>query len=477
MDRRVCSERPGWQFTAITTSLATFAFTFAFVGVGASAAGAGNPPKWDKRVADLADFVERERGLDFKHPVPVRFLTERQFTKEYAADEGDLTAQDQRDLEQAAGLLRAVGLTQVDGKELFEDYTAVDTAGTEAFYDQEEQEIVVKGKDLGVTGRVIVVHELTHALQDQHFDLDKLDAKAGSSGAMAELALVEGDATRMEEEYLSTLSQQDQEEYGSEFEEQGAEAEGAVPADAPALLEIVDFAPYSLGPTFVEAIIAERGEEGVDDAFEKPPKSDKQILNPSAYLDGDNPGRVSAPKLGDGETKVGKPDTFGALALYLTLAGRVDIGVALSAIESWDGDSIVQFKRGDTACMRVAFTGEQTESTNRIADALDQWVARGPGGAASVTRADGVATLTACDPGTAPDEAKITSAGDVLDARAFLLYSTLVEGVPSTVAVCVADRMAIDPELIALYQNENPSEADVERLFRKAADAEAACPA
>jgi hypothetical protein len=56
-------------------------------------------------------------------------------------------------------------------------------------------------------------------------------------------------------------------------------------------------------------------------------------------------------------------------------------------------------------------------------------------------------------------------------------FGALVEGVPSAVAVCVADRMAVDPELIALSQNENPSEADFARLFRKAADAEAACPA
>jgi hypothetical protein len=136
----------------------------------------------------------------------------------------------------------------------------------------------------------------------------------------------------------------------------------------------------------------------------------------------------------------------------------------------------VPFKRGDTACIRATFAGAQVESTERIAVALDQWAALGPGGAASVERANDTATLTTCDPGTAPDEAKITSSGDVLDTRASILFGALAEGAPSTVAACVADRLAVDPELIALTQNENPSEADFEKFLGKVADVEAACP-
>lgn len=446
-----------------------FAVLFAVVGT----AGAGEPSRWDKRVADLAEFVERKRGLDFEHPVPVRFLTDREFAKEIKSDEGDLTVQDRKDLEAAAGLLRAIGLIQVDAGELLEGFSAVDVAETLAFYDQENEEIVIRGKRLDVATKATVAHELTHALQDQHFDLDKLDAFAG--GDQSVLALVEGDAVRIENEYVSTLSQEDQEAYGTELENQAAEAEGAVPADVPVVLQIMEAAPYSLGPTFVESIIVEDGEKAVDDAFRKPPRSDKQILNPSAYLDRDDPARVRAPKLGAGEEKVGKADTFGALGLYLMLAARVDPSIALSTIADWGGDSFVQFKRDDTACVRVAFAGEEAEGTERIAAALEQWITLGPGGAASVARAADEATLTTCDPGSVPDDAKITSAGDVLDARAFLLFGELESGVPSKAAECVADHVAVDPEFMAIYHNESPSDADFEALGRKVADAEGAC--
>ena len=62
-----------------------------------------------------------------------------------------------------------------------------------------------------------LAHELTHVLQDQHFDLRKIEARAaedeerrgGSSGAM--LALIEGDANRVEETYLKGLGPVDRE--------------------------------------------------------------------------------------------------------------------------------------------------------------------------------------------------------------------------------------------------------------------------
>jgi hypothetical protein len=189
----------------------------------------------------------------------------------------------------------------------------------------------------------------------------------------------------------------------------------------------MEFAPYSLGPTFVEAIIVEDGERGLDAAFREPPMSDKQILNPSAYLDDDKPERVKAPKLRAGERRLGEPDTFGALSLYLTLAARIDPAVALATIASWEGDSFARFERGDTACMRAVFTGENSGKTEEIAAALDQWAAMGPSGAALVARANSTATLTACDPGIAPDDVKITAAGDVLDARAFFLLDELTK--------------------------------------------------
>jgi len=73
----------------------------------------------------------------------------------------------------------------------------------------------VRGTDLtDVDVRVTIVHELTHALQDQHFDLTKLDDAVETEGEdFALTALVEGDATSIEDDYLFSLPQAEQDAY------------------------------------------------------------------------------------------------------------------------------------------------------------------------------------------------------------------------------------------------------------------------
>ena len=48
---------------------------------------------------------------------------------------------------------------------------AADDAGILAFYDDQAKEVVIRGTTLDVSHRATLAHELTHVLQDQHFDL------------------------------------------------------------------------------------------------------------------------------------------------------------------------------------------------------------------------------------------------------------------------------------------------------------------
>ena len=433
------------------------------------------PPKWDERVADLASFVERTRRLEFKRPVPVRFLTDTEFRTEIATDEGDLSRQERNELEEVPGFLRALGLIELDAKMLLRKSSELDVSGVLAFYDPDEKEVVIRGTQLDIPTKVTVVHELTHVLQDQHFDLNKLEDKAGSAIGAVD-ALVEGDAIRLEDEYVSSLSKADQATYGEALERQATEPEGALPRDVPAVLEIIGGAPYSLGPTFVEAVRIARGDKGIDTAFRDPPKSDKQILTPSAYLSGDDPKRVDAPRLTNGEKRVGKPDTIGALGLYLTLAARVDPVLALPIIDSWAGDSFVQFKRGNTACVRATFVAKDPGNTERIAAVLEQWVDLGRRDAAEVERTSSAVTITACDPGRTPADTNITAAGYVLDTRASALSHELDRGAPLDGATCVAERAPFDSELRAvLLYTGAPTPEQMDAFTAKMAGLEAAC--
>src|SRR3546814_7554365 len=124
-------------------------------------------------LARLAEFVEDERGLTFAHPVHVDFLTAEQYSSQTTSDPEGVADEEQAELDRYASELRAFGLAtrEVD---LFEAYNAVSDAGTLAFYDPSDERIQVRGTEVTVGLQVTLVHELTHALQDQHFDLERL---------------------------------------------------------------------------------------------------------------------------------------------------------------------------------------------------------------------------------------------------------------------------------------------------------------
>jgi len=128
----------------------------------------------------------------------------------------------------------------------------------------------------------VAIHELTHALQDQRFNLRKfLDPNNVSSDLLlAHSALAEGDATAVMEDYLAKRSggyQPGDAPTGSPFS-------GAEPIPA-ALKEILLF-PYKHGLAFVRKIMKGGGYRAVDRAFERPPKSSREILHPDEYARG-----------------------------------------------------------------------------------------------------------------------------------------------------------------------------------------------
>ena len=58
--------------------------------------------------------------------------------------------------------------------DLFTAWMSVSDGGTLAFYDPIDERVRVRGTELSVGLEVTLVHELTHALQDQHFDVERL---------------------------------------------------------------------------------------------------------------------------------------------------------------------------------------------------------------------------------------------------------------------------------------------------------------
>jgi hypothetical protein len=421
--------------------------------VGALAApvtAARKPPAtWDARIQPIASKVEALRGLKFDHPVEVDFLSDAAFEKKVAVDKGKLSKQDKQEIATAQSQLRAVGLIGAD-VDIVDATSSLQTSGVLAYYDPKTKKVTVKGTSVDDVGlRVTLAHELTHALQDQHFDLQKLERSAARAHASTPLrTLVEGDAVRVQRAYVDSLSQADQQAYTQEQQQQSTTARAEITSKGvPEALSVLFEAPYDLGPIMVDAVLAKQHEAGIDALFRKPPTSDSSYLTPSTLLDGSRFATVQPPKLAAGEHAVGKPDVFGAFALYQVLASRLDPATALTAADAWGGDAMVTFTRKGVTCLRSTFVGRNADGTHEIGDSITQWAAAMPPGTAQADARADHATLTACDPGASATEApnRAVAALVLVASRDELFLEVVQQSLPVPVAVCIADTLVRDP--------------------------------
>jgi hypothetical protein len=90
---------------------------------------------------------------------------------------------------------------------------------------------------------------------------------------------------------------------------------------------------------------------------------------------------------------------FGALTWYVVLAERIDPLAALQAVDGWGGDSYIAYTQNEKTCMRLNWQGDTSTDQQEMQDALNQWAAAMPAGAATVTADGGVLHLQACDLG------------------------------------------------------------------------------
>jgi hypothetical protein len=366
----------------------------AIVGLAAIAGSSDDPypDAWDPRIEPLARFVEKERGLPFHHPVYVDFLDKAAFDAQ-ASEGGGPTDAERAELDKYTGLYRAFGLLRGD-VDLFDAGNELASDGVAAYYSSETKRVTVNGPDLDAATKVTVVHELTHAWQDQHFDL--LGVETGLDNVTSETytAMVEGDAVRIETRYYEQLSAAEQAEV-----DQGENA-GAEEADwsrFPRVIVSEFSAPYAFGPPFVNALSAVRGDTAVDQAITSPPKSYEQVLDPFAYLDGDAPTAVLEPTLRAGEERF-DGGTLGALLLYLVLNERVGTKRALAAADGWQGDAYVAFTRDARTCVRADVRAESDDALARLSDAIGIWASAMPTGTVNWI-ADTALHLESCDPG------------------------------------------------------------------------------
>jgi hypothetical protein len=407
------------------------------------------PSEWDPRVRSIASDVERARGLEFEHPVEVHFLSEAEFEERLTGGES-LAEADRAAIAQGAAELRALGLV-AGGVDVFEASRDASATGTLAFYDPDAEEVFVRGEVVDVAHEVTLAHELTHVLQDQHFDIRALEERAftsdaGDSSALA--ALIEGDATRIEDDYLRGLSAAERGEYDAQIRNE-RERIGADTVTTPPILLFQLGAPYTFGPYTVRVLLAEGGNAAVDAALEGPAPSARMFLEPGVLDATDGP----EPVLPDGVRALGTSEPFSAFDAFVVLGARGPAHEALRAADAVTAGNYATYEgTGGTNCIQVAMGTRGTAARATLATAFRRWAATMPG--AAVADTGNAVRVTSCDPGaqgSGPAEADVRDAETLLALRGELTAAFAEEGLPADRARCAARVLAGRTDLFPIF--------------------------
>jgi len=211
------------------------------------------------------------------------------------------------------------------------------------------------GSEQTQEARLVLVHEIVHALQDQRLGLGESYQKERTSDAdNAFRAVVEGDATlamlahalRQQGIPLSAATEGIQ-QLGDHLDLNGL-VQGEKLDDAPTIVRVTLIAPYLRGLQFIAAVQGRGGWPAVNNAHRRPPVSSEQVLHPDKYFAREPSEAIvvqdSSQVLAAGFKRVAE-DTLGELELGVYLGQLTPSGAADQAAAGWAGDQLIIYAR------------------------------------------------------------------------------------------------------------------------------------
>jgi hypothetical protein len=218
-----------------------------------------------------------------------------------------------------------------------------------------------------------LAHELVHALQDQHWDLERRSRYRPGAGDEAEAvsALAEGDATSAMYDMIVPkvlgvhATALDVPDIAGQIREGISQGPGA---KAPHVMRSSLASPYIYGSLFVNELRRQGGWAAVDRAWEDPPATSEQILHVEKWLAHEAALPVHAPpfaSLGAGWT-VADEDSEGELGTRTAFEEWLPLEGAAEASGGWGGDRAVLVTSGDKAAFgwRLRYDGGAAAATH-----------------------------------------------------------------------------------------------------------------
>jgi hypothetical protein len=362
--------------TTTTTSVAAATTTATSPSTPSSETTAGTLPSGTEElpqplreaIARLIPVTEELRELTFLEPPTITVIT----TEELTARVIEQVEEDYDDIDADEALYKLLGLVPTDF-DLLGTIMALYGEQVAGYYDGDIKELVVTAREgaFSPMEEVTLVHELTHALTDQHhsfnehfnalFDTDQFDQGSAFQ------ALIEGDASLTELIYAQQLSPEDQQR----FLEEAFAVDTTVFDQAPKFMQDSLLFPYDEGIGFVQSLYEAGGFATIDQAYIDPPVSTEQIIEPGDY-GRDEPVVVPLEENELGGYEIAYGSTWGELGFRL-MFDQI-LGGADQAADGWGGDSYDIFFNGTEVVLVMVYQGDNAEDSAELLGGLTDYV-------------------------------------------------------------------------------------------------------
>jgi hypothetical protein len=229
------------------------------------------------------------------------------------------------------------------------------TEQIEGLYDPTAREFYIADWSPLADQRMVMAHELTHALEDQHFQIETWlkAARPNEDAELARDAVLEGSAMAAMVDYLMVGTGRSLKDV-PDFDPGMLIGDlGSTPTlqKAPPFLKDALIFPYLGGLTFSAAVMKNTGWAALPGLFEKPPVSTQQILHPALYRSGKTSSSVTLPPLekllGDNWSKLDE-NIMGEFGWKEVLKQFLDDDRAKTLAAAWDGDRYIVFEQKQT---------------------------------------------------------------------------------------------------------------------------------
>jgi len=342
----------------------------------------------DAAVAAVLPELQAIRGLTFKEKVPVTVIDDKK-AREYALTRFKRMTPEAK-IRSDQTVFRLLGLVPPD-VDVLKSLLDVLEEQAGGFYDPGTKSFYLLDDMPKDMTALLTAHEMTHALEDQRYDIDGRIAKVldDDDASFALSAVVEGSATLAAAVYVSHQVAE-----GTLKQEQISAMNDAVHTERlnamPDTLKRQLLGPYVLGMTFLargRLAGLSRGfpKTDIDAAWAHPPRSSEQILHPDKYWNPDRrdePKRVAIPSPRSALGKDWKLAGSGVLG-ELTLGGLVGVAApdteALAsgggawtnaAASGWGGDRFELWTRGTDAVVLLLTVWDTAADATEFANAL-----------------------------------------------------------------------------------------------------------